>query len=59
MSTVYSRRAQRLVGLQAHQLNRRELEADDALAAARGIVIGCVISLGMWVALVALLLLLS
>ncbi len=56
---TYSRRAGRVIGLQAYQQNAREAEADDALAAARGIVIGCVISLGMWVALVALLLLLA
>ncbi len=57
--TTYSRRARRIVGLAAYQQNAREGEADDALGAARGIVIGCVISLGMWVALVALLLLLA
>ena len=57
--TTYSRRARRIVGLAAYQQNAREAEADDALAAARGIVLGCVISLGMWVALVAAFLLLS
>jgi hypothetical protein len=59
MSTLYSRRAQRLVGTQAFQQNTRELEAQDALDPARGLIVGSVIGTAMWAGLIALFLLLS
>lgn len=59
MSTLYSRRAQRLVGTQAFQQNARELEAQDALDAARGLIVGSVIGAAMWVAMIAAFLLLA
>lgn len=59
MSTLYSRRAGRIVGLAAHQQNTREAEADDALAAARGLVVGGAIGVVMWAGLIAIFLLLS
>lgn len=59
MSALYSRRAQRLVGTQAFQQNTRELEAQDALDPARGLVVGSVIGVVMWAGLIAIFLLLS